>query len=611
MILNVLIIALVAGVTYFHYAQGFFSATLSAICAVCAAVLAVSYHEPLVTTLLQGKMADYANSMCLILLFALIYIILRVLLDKAVPGNLRLPLIVDRVGGAVMGLFAGLFTAGVVALAAQAMPFGPSIGGFVRYDVEDRLEVNLPANQTSRGRTRTGNIYEQLTEDTFLAEKQHGLMIPVDEMLLGLVQKLSDNGSLAGDRTLYSVHPNYPDELFAQRLGIQIGASRTALNLPGKTAQVTVPEPGVFRIDGDLNKTKVDAELKELHQRPVEVTRGASDMQLVVRVMFNKDAADSDGMVRLSPASIRLVGGGRNFYPVGTFENGKLFANKLDDFLLINVKAEDRGADFVFIIDEPDLIATGSPKDAEQKIKDGVFIEVKRLARVDLSGRDVIPGVKPSKSKLIVERKPELMKNLPKSGGATSAEPSAGAPAAAVPFVYASITPNKILFAPVNVGSGDADIKNGQIEGGTFTLQSRQFAMLNIEPVRSLQMMAGQADYAVSELFEPAGQKLVQIVGTPPPEGGDQWAFGTLRDWSVADAAGKSYSPSGVVAKVKASNADRMAASFNITGSPKDLTSAEGTPTEVQFIFAIPSGTHLKQFKYKGNVAAEVDLLVP
>jgi hypothetical protein len=321
--------------------------------------------------------------------------------------------------------------------------------------------------------------------------------------------------------------------------------------------------------------------------------------------MFNKDAADSDGNVRLAPASVRLCGNGRNFYPIGTLEDGKLYANTIDDFLVINVKAEDRGADFVYLIDDPTGIVSGGAKDPNQKIDKGVFIEVKRLARVDLSGKPITVGVKPSKAKIAVERKPDVVKGQPKPAGAQEAS---GAPAAAVPFVFASIAANKTLFAPVNVGSGDADIKNGQIEGGTFTLQSRQFAMLEMQPVRSLQVLA-QGGYTVSELFEPSGQKLVQIIGTPPPEGGDQWAFGTLRDWSVADAAGKTYSPAGVFAKVKASNSDRMAASFNIAGTPKDL-SGEGTPTEVYFIFAVPTGTHLKDFKYKGATAAPLDLPV-
>src|SRR5688500_4333879 len=123
MIFTVILIAVLGGVAYFHYAQGFFSATLSAVCAVTAAAIAVGYHEVVVMSLLQGAAGDYAHALTLGGLFAVTYIVLRLIFDKAVPGNLRLPVIVDRVGGAAAGVVAGVFTAGIVSLAAQMMPF--------------------------------------------------------------------------------------------------------------------------------------------------------------------------------------------------------------------------------------------------------------------------------------------------------------------------------------------------------------------------------------------------------------------------------------------------------------------------------------------------------
>ena len=76
--------------------------------------------------------------------------------------------------------------------------------------------------------------------------------------------------------------------------------------------------------------------------------------------MFNKDAADSDGMVRHCPSPIapRLVAGGANYWPIGTLENGKqLYLNKVDDYLFIDVKIRpNRGADFLFDIDDPSKV---------------------------------------------------------------------------------------------------------------------------------------------------------------------------------------------------------------------------------------------------------------
>src|SRR5439155_3910136 len=258
MIFNILILAAIGGIAYFHYAQGFFSATMSAVIAILAAIMAVSYHEPVVSGLLGGKMGDYANSMVLVAMFAIVYVGLRVLMDKAVPGNIRLPVVVDRVGGAAMGVIAGIFTAGVFALAGAALPFGPGV--YARYPLEDRPEVNLPVMPGVNTQS-TADVNEQLTKDTFDPDEHKGLWIPADDLLLKTVQAMSNGGSLAGDRTLASIHPNYADELFAQRLGVQVGASHTALNLPGRTPQVDVPEPGVFRIDQDLSKSAQDAEL--------------------------------------------------------------------------------------------------------------------------------------------------------------------------------------------------------------------------------------------------------------------------------------------------------------------------------------------------------------
>src|SRR4051794_30293863 len=129
MIFSLIVIILLAAIAYFHYTQGLFSAAISAFCAVLAGVLAFSYHETVIFSLLRGKVADYAHGMILIALFALIYTVLRVIFDTLIPGNLRIPTLIDRVGAAVMGLIAGVFALGIFAIAAQSLPFGPSIAG--------------------------------------------------------------------------------------------------------------------------------------------------------------------------------------------------------------------------------------------------------------------------------------------------------------------------------------------------------------------------------------------------------------------------------------------------------------------------------------------------
>src|SRR5881394_3324073 len=109
MVFSIVMILIVLAVAFIHYIQDLFSSLISAILAVIAAVLAVSYHESVVEGLLGGKMADMAHGMVLLMLFAAIYLVPRLAFDFVVPGNVRVPAIADKVGGAAMGLVAGIF----------------------------------------------------------------------------------------------------------------------------------------------------------------------------------------------------------------------------------------------------------------------------------------------------------------------------------------------------------------------------------------------------------------------------------------------------------------------------------------------------------------------
>src|SRR5688572_28171697 len=287
MIFSVIILLLVGVIAFFHYTQGLWSATLSALCAILSAILAVSYHETVVNSLLAGAMADTAHAASLVGIFALSYIILRTMFDKMVPGNVRLPPTLDKVGGAVMGVIAGCYATGIAAIAAQAMSFGPSVAGYARYPVETSRDVQV---QLVSGRAQEDITVEgELAENELDPGMRKKLIIPVDDIVIGTVAALSDGGSLAGKRKLASVHPNYIDELFLGRLGIQPGAKHTALNVGGKE-QVEVP--AVFRIDGELKQ--VDGEIPQVRSRPVTWPSRAPAGRtfVIVRTLFKPGAAD-------------------------------------------------------------------------------------------------------------------------------------------------------------------------------------------------------------------------------------------------------------------------------------------------------------------------------
>ena len=394
MIFSIATIVLVAIVAYFHYTQGVFSATLSAILAAVAGVFAIAYHETLAATLLRGRAAGYLLPMVLVVLFAALYLIPRILFDRFVPGNVRVPVAMDKVGAGLMGLVAGFFAVAVVAVAAQELPFGPDIAGYSRYPLALRAIVT---RQPGRQALDT-EIPEELKVPRLEPDKAQHLILPVDDWLMATVAHLSDGGSLAGAVPLQEAQPQYLDTLFGQRLGVQLGAKTTVLNL-GAIQQVTVPKEGVA-VEADL--PQVEGALPEVRpsdKLPATARPGPGNAFLVVRTIFGFEASDPDNLLRLSPASARVVVGGKNYFAVGSLQDARvLVRNDAGDPMFIPFppqqagEADGRGIDLVFEVPKADLLAGGgSPKVAE-----GVFLEVKRWARVDLSGRPALPSLAPA-----------------------------------------------------------------------------------------------------------------------------------------------------------------------------------------------------------------------
>ena len=621
MIFPIIVIILVGVIAYFHYVEGLFSATLSAFCAVLAAVIAFSYHETIVFTLLKGKVANYAHAMVLVALFALTYLILRVIFDKAVPGNVRFPLYVDRVGGAVMGIIAGVFATGILAIAAASLPFDQS-SPYARFALAEDREVTVPTG----GRDEDAKVKAALDEaepGKFNANTDtgSGMILPVDEIVVNLVGKLS-TGALAGKQSLASVHPNYPDELFASRLGIQTGASRVAINTD-ETKQFNVG--GVYALDQVAQaesefpgvRGKAPKGLEQPLRKPAP-----NEALLIVRGQFTRGAQDKDNNVRFSAASVRLVAGGKNHVPVGTIDPaGVLRVNLPDDYL---IAASDANIDFVFQVPREDLGLQAAPTRARgakdegesaQKLADGTFIEAKRMGVVDLSGKsvDAYPGP--------LEATVHQKKNLPapKAPGATGAGAPAGgtaaggggaaapANAAASPIVFGKAQVSAKLFTGVNVAApGDGD---KTFPSGSASVRDGKIAKLDVNMTQTVELLS-RGDHALEELYVPAGMKMVQVSGTAPPKAPPEpwdWAE-KLGQFELVDAAGTKYKANGAWAKVKgAQGSNRMVARYEAESQVADVAHEEGRPTEVWIAFLVPEGTQLAELQFEGKRVAAVN----
>lgn len=610
MIFSIILIIFLGVIAFFHFIQGFFSAMLSAIFVVIAAVFAFSYHESVVERLLGGRMADDAHAMALLVLFGVIYLALRIIFDNAVPGNVRLPVGIDKAGAAVMGIIAGIFATGILAIAAQELPFGATIAGYSRYDVNSERGVVVRMNN---GRDTDSKVWDALTADK-PGEwgDQHGLLIPVDDIVVGTVRKLSaSDGALESGRPLAAMHPDFLQELYGQRAGSEIGAARVAMNLPAQHLE-SLKVLGLFTVPSNIPEK--DAEYAKIRAGGAlkDIVRPSNSQEfLVVRAMFGKAAADPDGFVRFGPGAARLVVPKRgeegefiDLYPVGTLDSdlSRLWLNKPDDFLYVNTKESDKGADLVYIVDKG-VFDKGAPE--------GAFLEFKRMARVDLSG-ERIKG-RPSRDENIdVMRKPMVIDpnwapgqpfpqssppppppppQQPAPGAQSTAQP---APAAAKPsFQYTSATVSADLPVPITAPAGATGFT--QVPGGTASLKEGKADSLDVTSSKAAQTQAT----TIAQALVPAGQVMVKVDGSAAPTATSPWQCVTEADQiELVDSTGKHYQPFGVYATYGAGRVDKFVMQYvskrSISGvtQPQD---AAGGPKDVTFMFLVPQGTTINE----------------
>lgn len=202
MIANLLNIAFIGLLALWFSTQGLFSALLHLVLTVLAGAIAFACWEPLVYDYLLARMPEIAWSAGLIAPFVLALLLLRLVTDKLVPGNVKFPPLADQIGGGAVGFLSGVLTAGLLLIGmSYNAPF--SFGSFERYQLDGKGE--------------------QVVKDS--------LWISSDTIASSVFGMLAD-GSLSpafADITLASTTPNLAEQSGAFRLTSRSGARATIM----------------------------------------------------------------------------------------------------------------------------------------------------------------------------------------------------------------------------------------------------------------------------------------------------------------------------------------------------------------------------------------------
>lgn len=308
------VVLVILGCAAYQYFKGtLVKAFATIIIAICASVVAFSYFEALANVFISRSdnsrflsIAPWAQPLCFMLLFILSFAILQTVAVQLSRHPVDLGFLPERIGRVVCGLFLGLIVSGLL---LTALEMGP-------------LSIAYP--------------YQRFDPVRLEPENPDRVLLNADGLATGLFSTIS-NGSFSGKRSFSTIHPDYLDQLFLNRLigGVSIISS----SFPA----IEVSKPAVWPASEALKK-QVDNFVSELNRRGrlVDEPTGRSVPMpgwlksgydaTIVRVAIKKSALKTEAAVsggtfmhpqlrlickRRGYGSNRLAGKAKSVYPIG------------------------------------------------------------------------------------------------------------------------------------------------------------------------------------------------------------------------------------------------------------------------------------------------------
>jgi hypothetical protein len=279
-------LALLLAIAFFQSIHGLFNSVVFFVLSVLCAVLAFALHEWIAYSFLMQWKPDFALPIALAGVFGLLLTIARLVLDSVVQRAPLLPAMVERIGGGVFGLLTALLIVGVLATAAQMLPFGGTVMGFARFE---------EPKQSEEEEQDTAVVQE--AAEQILQGEGNNLLLQPDRFAAGFVSMLSD-GVFSGRRSFRADHPS---------LLTEIGWSQCAA--PGSRR---VAEPQSLQVD-ELRKIthvykKTLASTRDPETKYEMIPPKGNHEFWVVALTPGTGAMDSDKQHRFRLPQIRLVG---------------------------------------------------------------------------------------------------------------------------------------------------------------------------------------------------------------------------------------------------------------------------------------------------------------
>ncbi len=313
----VIVVLIMIGCAVYQYLKGTFVRALSTIIiAVCGGIVAFSFFEFLAEFIIsRGKegsllfLVPWAQPLCFVLLFVLTFAVLQTAAVQLTQKPVDLGFMPERIGRIVCGIILGFYVSGLLLICLQMGPL-PSKFPYQRLD-SAKLDPDNPST----------------------------VLLNADGFAIGLFNMIS-NGSFSGKRSFGTVHPDYLNQLFMNRL-------KNDVSLLSCSPVIEISRPAVWPAP-DAVKKQVEDFVTEYNSRgklvdqdskksiPMSSWLRSGYEPIIVRVGLKRSALQADPRVNaaiFSLTQVRLIckrkgygqdlyaGTAINVFPLGYLNN--------------------------------------------------------------------------------------------------------------------------------------------------------------------------------------------------------------------------------------------------------------------------------------------------
>jgi len=167
-VIDLVISVLILGMTYALISEGLWGSALMFFNVLFASMVAFNFYEPLAALLAQNLsfLSGFADTLCLMSLFLIVLVVLRLTTETLAPAMVRFPGAVYQIGRIFFGLAGATLTMAVLLLAFETAPVHKKVFTVVDYQSKPPFNLGIDSEFLGFFQRTTGEIFADYSSPT-------------------------------------------------------------------------------------------------------------------------------------------------------------------------------------------------------------------------------------------------------------------------------------------------------------------------------------------------------------------------------------------------------------------------------------------------------------